>query len=247
MQFTYAPYMAETFPSLATGLMVVSGIHAAADTSAPVVELETEARERLGDGAESGLPEIQAWRAAYSRMGFKPTQVRCASEALLRRLRQHGSLPRLHPLVDLCNAASAAAALPVAAFDLMKVNGNMLVGPAEGTERYEAFGGGIETPEAGEIVFRDDGGNVHARRWVNRQSGLSAIGAGTTDALIVIEGLHEGAERDVTKLRDRLAVDIAAVWNAPDRTGLLIGAMGTFDTSANGSATDVANERSADR
>lgn len=66
---------------------------------------------------ESEFGQIQAWRRAFSQMGLKPTQYRCAAEALLRRLRKEHSLPRLHPLVDLCNAASAAYAIPVAVFD----------------------------------------------------------------------------------------------------------------------------------
>lgn len=159
MKFTYAPHMAATFPNLQTGLIVVSGINAKVDTDAQVRDLENSAKARLGDESESALPEIQAWRAAYAKMGFKPTQVRCASEAILRRLRQHGSLPRLHPLVDLCNGASAVAALPVAAFDLSKVAGNMQVCPARGHEQYQTFGGDIETPEIDEIVFRDDANN----------------------------------------------------------------------------------------
>ncbi len=31
------------------------------------------------------------------------------------------------------------------------------------------------TPEAGEVIFADDAGHAHARRWTNRQSGRSAI------------------------------------------------------------------------
>jgi DNA/RNA-binding domain of Phe-tRNA-synthetase-like protein len=40
---------------------------------------------------------------------MKPTQYRCASEALLRRFRKEGALPRIHPLRDLCNAVSLAS------------------------------------------------------------------------------------------------------------------------------------------
>ena len=236
MQFAYAPSLAETFPALVTGLIVVAGVRADVDVGARVGELEAEAGRRLERVPEGELPEIRAWRAAYARMGLKPTRVRSASEALLRRLRLHGSLPRLHPLVDLCNAASAAAALPVAAFDLARIGGSLLVGPADGAERYLTFGGEIESPEPGEIVFRDDRGDVHARRWVSRQSGLSAVSGSTEDALIVIEGLHEGAERDVVALRDRLAADVAALWETPLRVGLLVGAAGAFDTEADARA-----------
>ena len=60
-------------------------------------------------------------------MGLKPTQYRCAAESLLRRLRTQGSLPRLHPLVDLCNAISVAYAIPVAVFDVSKLTGDLEV------------------------------------------------------------------------------------------------------------------------
>ncbi len=60
-------------------------------------------------------------------MGLKPTQYRCASESLLRRFRKEGSLPQLHPLVNLCNAASLAFAIPVAVLDLAKISAGLAV------------------------------------------------------------------------------------------------------------------------
>jgi DNA/RNA-binding domain of Phe-tRNA-synthetase-like protein len=50
-------------------------------------------------------------------MGLKPTQYRCASEALLRRFRKDGSLPWIHPLVEVCNPVSLAYAIPIAVAD----------------------------------------------------------------------------------------------------------------------------------
>ena len=92
-----------------------AGASPAADRFAAV------AKSRLaGVAAESELPEIQAWRRAFAAMGLKPTQYRCASESLLRRFRKEGSLPRLHPLVDLCNAVSLAFAIPVAVLDAVR-------------------------------------------------------------------------------------------------------------------------------
>ncbi len=55
-------------------------------------------------------------------MGLKPTKYRSAAEALLRRFRREGELPRLHSVIDLCNAMSLAFALPVAVFDLAQVD-----------------------------------------------------------------------------------------------------------------------------
>jgi DNA/RNA-binding domain of Phe-tRNA-synthetase-like protein len=121
------------------------------------------------------LPEIQAWRRTFSRMGLKPTQYRSAAEALLRRVRKEGTLPKIHPLIDLCNAASLAFAVPVAVFDLAKVADRLEVRHASGDERYVTFSGEVELPERGEVIFADEEGRAHARRWTNRQSGYSAV------------------------------------------------------------------------
>src|SRR5579871_6282090 len=68
--------------------------------------------KRLAEQAESEMPEISAWREAFSKMGMKPTQYRCASEALLRRYRKEKSMPNFHPLVDYLNYLSMASAIP---------------------------------------------------------------------------------------------------------------------------------------
>jgi DNA/RNA-binding domain of Phe-tRNA-synthetase-like protein len=148
-------------------------------------------------------------------MGLRPTQYRCASESLLRRFRKEGSLPRLHPLVDLCNAVSLAFAIPVAVFDAGQVAWPLEVRHAAGVEDYLTFGGDTEHPAAGEVIFADRAGQAHARRWTNRQSGRSAVRDSTAAVLIVAEALHEEAASDVRELTAVLAAELGAVW--PDR------------------------------
>ncbi|WP_244465799.1 B3/B4 domain-containing protein [Devosia soli] len=158
------------------------------------------------------MPEIQAWRRVVSVMGLKPTQYRCASEALLRRLRKEGTLPSLHPLIDVCNAVSVGFAIPIAVFDIEKVDGGLSVRPAQGNERYVSFSGTIKAPEAGEIIFADDAGRAHARRWTNRHGQISAVGTHTMDALIVAEALHPHSPSDMEHLGFSLCEAVRAVW-----------------------------------
>ena len=132
-------------------------------------------------------------------MGLRPTQFRCASESLLRRIRTHGDMPRVHPLVDLCNAVSAAHAIPIAVLDLDRIEGDLTVKPATGSESFVTFSGDVEHPVAGEIVYSDDAGFAHSRRWVTRQSGRSAIRPSTTRVLIVAEAVHDSADPDVSR------------------------------------------------
>ena len=120
MHFQHSAQLWRDFPALVPGVLYIEGIPAAggARTSPAVDRYAAIAKSRLATvTAESELPEIQAWRRAFAQMGLKPTQYRCASESLLRRFRKEGSLPALHPLVDLCNAISLAFAIPLAVLD----------------------------------------------------------------------------------------------------------------------------------
>lgn len=204
MDFGYADEITTDFPELAAAALLVEGITADLNVADLVAGFSATAAQKLGSGAESDLAEIQAWRRIFARMGLKPTQYRCASEALLRRFRKEGALPSIHPLVDLCNAVSLAFAIPVAAIDLANIEGGLQVRRAAGTESYEAFSGEIEHPEPQEVIYADQGGNAHARRWTNRQSGRSAIRPTTATTLIVAEAVHATARDDVERLIDAL-------------------------------------------
>jgi DNA/RNA-binding domain of Phe-tRNA-synthetase-like protein len=92
------------------------------------------------------VPTVEV-NGAWHMVGLKPTQYRCASEALPRRFRKDGALPSIHPLVDLCNAVSLTDAIPIAVFDLDKVTGDLTVRRALGTETYATFGGETENPD----------------------------------------------------------------------------------------------------
>lgn len=229
MQFSHHPDIWRDFPELAAGVLCVHGLHAQADVTAAVAKFHAIARGRLdGVAAESELPEIQAWRRAFARMGLKPTQYRCASESLLRRFKKEGALPRIHPLVDLCNSVSLAFAVPVAVFDLAQVAQDLQVRRADGSERYLSFGGETEQPEPGEVVFADAQGNAHARRWTHRQSGHSAVRDGTRSVLVVAEAMHAAAADDVRRLVQALAAELQQAWNGPVDTALLSAASPRF-------------------
>lgn len=201
------------FPQLVPGVVFATGITPDAAAGDRVDRFTALAKSRLAGATESELPPIQAWRRAFTAMGLKPTQYRCASEALLRRFRKEGTLPRLHPLVDVCNAVSLAFAIPVAVFDVAKVSGRLRVRRAAGDEDYLTFSGETEHPDPGEVIFADQAAQVHARRWTNRQSGLSAVRASTHAALIVAEAMHDSASSDVAELVATVVAELTAIWS----------------------------------
>lgn len=216
MQFQHDPHVWKEFPTLSAVALYARDVRqdGAVSVQGRLQPLLDRAQARLAEGPEAELPEIRAWRRTFTAMGLKPTQYRCASEALLRRFRKEGALPSIAPVIDLCNAVSLAYAIPVAVFDVAQVEQGITVRPAEGTEVYDTFSGAQETPEPGEIVFADGAGNAHARRWTNRQSARSAIRPHTRDVLVVAEALHDTAPDDVARLADTLTAELSAVWGA---------------------------------
>ncbi len=207
MRFQHSARLWSDYPSLVAGVVHAGGVRR--DASYDLTPFVATAADRLAGRTESELPEIQAWRRAYTRMGLKPTQYRCASEALLRRFRKEGALPRIHPVIDLCNAVSLAYATPVAVIDLDQIAGDLEVRYASGDETYLTFSGTTEHPEPGEVIYADEAGRAHARRWTNRQSGASAVRETTTTVLIVAEALHDTAPTDLPQLLAHLATALA--------------------------------------
>jgi len=213
MDFRHSGEIWRDFPELVPGVAFADGITGDVAVSDSVARFTDIARSRLAGMTESELPEIQAWRRVFARMGLKPTQYRCASEALLRRFRKDGTLPRLHPLVDVCNAVSLAFAVPVAVFDVAKITGRLEVRYAAGDEDYLTFSGQTEHPGPREVIFADQARQVHARRWTNRQSGLSAVQAATGSALIVAEAMHDSASSEVPGLIAAVTEELGAIWS----------------------------------
>jgi DNA/RNA-binding domain of Phe-tRNA-synthetase-like protein len=229
MHFQHSDEIWRDFPELVPGAVFAEGLTSVASVDSRLARFTAIAESRLATASEGELPEVQAWRRAFSRMGLKPTQYRSASESLLRRFRKEHSLPQIHPLVDVCNALSLAYAIPVAVFDISKVSDHLEVRYATGDEVFSTFSGETENPAPHEVVFADGLGRAHARRWTNRQSGYSAAREDTTDVLIVAEAMHDSAREDVQALVAEIADELHDVWSVTPSSGLLSRSSPRFD------------------
>ncbi len=204
MYFQHSDRLKKAFPNLRAFVGSFSGAidadYSQLDVQSDLLKLYPMVSEQnLGQ-----LPAIQSWRRVYSQMGLKPTQYRCASESLLRRFKKDGSLPRLHPFVDYCNFISVRTGIPIAIFDTNKIQGGIVVGFADGVETYQDFNGANETPEIGEVIFKDEINRAHSRRWVYRQSKHSIVQKDTDSVLIVAEAHHAEAAIDLAKIQEQI-------------------------------------------
>ncbi|HKS46398.1 MAG TPA: phenylalanine--tRNA ligase beta subunit-related protein [Amycolatopsis sp.] len=235
MYFQHSADIWAEFPELVVGVVFANRITPGISVANRTTPFTETAASRLATGTEGEFPEIQAWRRAFSRMGFKPTQYRCAAESLLRRFRKERSLPQIHPLIDLCNAISLGFAVPIAVFDVAQVNGGLTVRHATGDESHLTFAGETEHPEPREVIFADDSGRAHARRWTNRQSRYSAVSDSTGSVLVVAEAMHDTALADVQKLTAAVAEELGATSSSATRTAMLTASSPRFEFGADSS------------
>lgn len=212
--FAYDEKVPERFPTIEAGIVHATGLFNAPSSPRLLEEYRAEQRaasERLEASTIAEIPSISAWRRVFTDFGTWPTQYRNAAEALLRRLSRHGDIPAINTLVDIGNLVSIRYAMPVAVFDLGNVTSPLSVRFAAGVEPFTDLGSTESVaPDPGEVIFTDDEGEVCARRWCWRQSAGSVTGPATTEALMVIEGHHDNARRDIESALEDLTPLLAA-------------------------------------
>ncbi|MGY0071644.1 B3/B4 domain-containing protein [Streptomyces sp. QTS137] len=244
MHFRHADAIWSDYPELVAGALHASGVSGTGDVTPRLAEYTDRAEARLARACEGQFPEVLAWRRAFTRMGLKPTQYRCASESLLRRLRKEGTLPRIHPVVDLCNAISVAYAVPVAVLDADRIAGPLLeVRYARGDEHYTTFSGDTEHPASGEVTYADSTGRAHARRWTNRQSGHSAVSGHTNRILVVAEAMHDGGGETVSEVMKTISEELTAHWRTTHAAAVLTSSAPEFTLSGQSPVSAHAPQR----
>ena len=134
---------------------------------------------------------LEAWADVFRRFGAKPQRTPCSAEALRKRVVRDGSLPRVNPVVDLYNAVSLRFAVPVGGENFDAYVGRPLLTIATGSEVFDTVKDGQpaeESPEAGEVVWRDDHG-VTCRRWNWRQGIRTRLTADARRMWFILESL----------------------------------------------------------
>ncbi len=199
--FQYHADILERYPDIAGGVILAQGMHNGPTPGVlkqAFMEEQHATLERIGDTPLSELETLAAWRAAFRAFGVNPTKYRSAPEALLRRLTKKGDIPSINTIVDIVNLVSIRYMIPVAAFDVRALQGDVTVHYADGTERYTPlFEQQVEHPEKDEVVFSDESGLVIARRWCWRQSDESATREDTSQAIFTVEAQHPGGREVV--------------------------------------------------
>ena len=144
-----------------------------------------------------------AVRTMYKRVGLDPTKTRPSSEALLRRVRKGGELPRINCLVDVINWCSLETQLPFGLYDLDRVQGAVVLRLGRDGEEYA----GIRKDAvhvAGRLALVDEAGPFGNPTSDSKRTMTTAA---TTRALLVVFApapIAEAGARAVALTRERV-------------------------------------------
>lgn len=208
MLYTNSSQLMEKYPTLTSGIVLARNI--ANGPSSPDIEellkpLEAQVSARFDPATLSSHSHIASWRQAYSAFGVKPSKYNSACELLVRRVLKDAELPRINKLVDLCNLVSLKYILPVAAYDLAGIKGNVTVGLAKGRETFlPLYSTEPEQPALGEVVYQDEE-KCLSRRWNWRQCEQARIRPETENVIITVEGLDKISPLEVERATAELS------------------------------------------
>ena len=133
-------------------------------------------------------PIIRAYRDFYwHKLKIDPTKQRPAAEALLRRILRGNPLPRIHPLVDLCNVLQLKTLLCIGIYDIDKIKEELVLRKARPGEMFYPIGSPPKALKGKEIVLSDEEKLLHV--FPHRDSILTAISNETKRALMVLCGV----------------------------------------------------------
>ena len=154
-------------------------------------------------------PVVKEWRSAFQKFGVKPGKYRSAIEQLFRRALKQEIIETSLPLVNLYCYVSLAEMVPMGAYDLEKVEGDIVIRFSEAGETF--LGIGDKTPliaNPGVVVYSDDGG-ILCWAWNYRDAARTCLTPQTDRAIFFADSAtHESeprADSAITLLADAIS------------------------------------------
>jgi len=182
--------------ALAPGFRAMSIVVEAAPIAHPEIAeqaLQRACRQVQEQDAEWADAHLAAWATVFKAFGAKAKRTPCSADALRKRVLRDGGMPAIDPVVDLYNAISIQYALPVGGENIAAYVGAPRLAIADGSESFDTVKEGevvFESPEPGEVIWRDDQG-VTCRRWNWRQGVRTRLDAQARQMWFILESLPE--------------------------------------------------------
>jgi DNA/RNA-binding domain of Phe-tRNA-synthetase-like protein len=150
-------------------------------------------------------PIVRAYRDFFWKIGIDPTKTRPSSEALVRRALKN-SFPRIDPVIDAGNIASAYTMIPIGMYDMNSIKPPLRIVISKGGEVFRPIGGNELILEKGIPILIDSKGIV-MHIYPHRDSIETMVRKNTSKLLIIAAGVP-GVGKDLVKKAAELVAQL---------------------------------------
>lgn len=213
VELIFSEELQNEYPDVFVPYATISGVEVATTQSPEfkvrLEEISQQIREQftLENLKDDAL--VRKFRTFFWRLNIDPTKTRPASEALIRRVLAKKHFPKINNLVDVYNIVSLKTGIPLAAFNLACVSGDVLT-LRFAMENEPFIGIGMKKPkilQGGEVVIAD------AERLVaiypHRDADYTKVTFETKDVVILLCGAPGVSIKTLNS-----ALDLAVEWIA---------------------------------
>lgn len=149
-------------------------------------------------------PIIQGFRKLHNKIGYSSKKYTASPESLIGILLRYGKFPSINLVVDIYNCISLETRLSLGAHDLDKVQGNVTLRMANGSEHFLQLGKNEEIKaKPGEYCYIDDSNEVLCRMDCH-QSEKTKIELDTKNCLFIVQGNEYTTEEYILSSTHRL-------------------------------------------
>lgn len=206
-RFVIEKEIVELFPEIEIGVLVCTGIDNHIKDENRYVDYLAEAQKLSAKYTANEEfienPVIKTWREAFYKFKTKKG-ARCSIEALLKRVKNGGTIGTINPLVDIYNGISLKYGLPVGGENIEAFVGDNRLAIADGGEEFVTYGSDkSEPPAAGEVVYKDDAGAI-CRCFNWRESVRTMLEEDTVNAFMCIETVDGRSSENLNAALDEL-------------------------------------------
>lgn len=212
----------EMFPNFRREVVVVRSLNNRTSYK-PIRRLLKMQIDRRTDIDLDGEPRLISWDEAHKKFGSSPRRYMPSIRSLLKRIKSNPALPFINSVVALFNYISLKYCLPCGGDDIAAIEGDLVLGIADGSEVFQALGSTkVENPREGEVIYFDSlTKNVMCRRWNWRNGDSTKIEVHSQSLVINVDCLPPITPETGIQARDELAELLAEHCDAETETGSL--------------------------
>jgi lysyl-tRNA synthetase class 2 len=208
MKIRISQKITEKYPQAKLGVVVIKGLENNGEDEQIkklLIEIQNKIKEEQKLENLNENPKIKEWQEVYQSFGAKPKKYRCSVENLYKMILEGIDLGHINKVVDIYNYISIKYMIPAGGDDLDKIEGDIMLDLADGTERFSQLNTTeIQNPHPGEVIYKDDK-DVLCRRWNWRESDKSKMNSDTKNICLVLEGLGSFHKQELLEIAGEMA------------------------------------------